>query len=180
MGNVDPALEGFPSTTCMGLVGLASKYLVPGSSISSSSDNKKRNRQQSRRKRKDYAGVRSVRVCRSFRVRECQNAMAASNGPGAFAHQPAHGEKPQPWGLLGLLKQYPTSLPIGCLASSPDSSIGGASFIPCQYVRIVCQPHSQIHVYFLLNTRDSPMSKSSLKTYKASPFAHRRDLSCLL
>lgn len=106
----------------MGLMGLASKYLVPGSSISSSSDNKKRNRQQSRRKRKDYAGVRSVRVCRSFRVRECQNAMAASNGPGAFAHQPAHGEKPQPWGLLGLLKQSPASLPIGCPASFSDSS----------------------------------------------------------
>lgn len=57
MGNVDPALEGFPSTTCMGLVGLASKYLVPGSSISSSSDNKKKKQAAKQEKKK--------KLCRS-------------------------------------------------------------------------------------------------------------------
>lgn len=120
---------------------------------------KKRNRQQSRRKRKDYAGVRSVRVCRSFRVRECQNAMAASNGPGAFAHQPAQGERPHPSDLLGVPEQSPASLPMDCLASFPDASDGRASLIPYQYVGDVCLPHSWIHAQFL-NMRESPVPRS--------------------
>lgn len=42
MGSV---LDGVGSTSCMGLVGLSSKYLVPGSSISSSSDNNNKKRE---------------------------------------------------------------------------------------------------------------------------------------
>lgn len=57
MGSV---LDGVGSTSCMGLVGLSSKYLVPGSSISSSSDNNnnKKEKQAAKQKKKK-------RLCRS-------------------------------------------------------------------------------------------------------------------